>query len=305
MSQPPFASSGSLDDHRGGHVTENEMAVAIAEVEMPRADLGVDHQRRIHRPRRDVIRRRLDPKGRRRTGDIHIERESADPERSLDLDGHCGIGALHVGRRAEHRADPLARLAPTLKRLLGGFHGNLREDGDLLVRALRNIRPHQRRIEDARLLDHVARLDPRSLLDELDGRREKRLHASLGDGRGVLSVEMPDIGVESFDQFGVRDAVGRGIEAGRGNDCRAHGKLRSGLWHGGRGVSAPRIRSALHPPGLWPDSALDRKFKKRCLALMRESLAQLFAGPGLSLAAPESAQKPVSSPRRALPRKPA
>ena len=47
MSQPPIRLVGSLDDHRGGHVTENEMAVAVAEVEVARADLGVDHQRRI------------------------------------------------------------------------------------------------------------------------------------------------------------------------------------------------------------------------------------------------------------------
>ncbi len=103
----------------------------------------------------------------------------------------------------KHRPDELSWFAPARERLLGSFYADLRQDGDLLVRALRNIRPHQGRVEDARLLDHVARLDARSLLDELDGRWEKRLHAALGDGRGILGVGQFHIGVESLDQFGV------------------------------------------------------------------------------------------------------
>ncbi len=202
------------------------MTVAIAEVEVPRAYLRVDHQHRIRRSRRDVIYGRLDPKGCRRTRNIHVEREAADPERGLDFDGDCRISALHIGRRAQDSANPFARFAPALERLFGGFHANLRQNGDLLVRALRNSRPHQRWIEDARLLDHVARLDTRRLLDELDGRREKRLQASLGDGLGIFGVEPLHISVEGGHQLGVRDAVGRRIESGRGNDCRAHGKLR-------------------------------------------------------------------------------
>ena len=194
---------GSLDDHGGGHIAEDEMTVAIPEIEVPRADLRVNDQHRIRRSRRYVIHGRLDPEGCRRTRNIHIEREAADPERRLDFDGHRRISALHIGRRAQDSTNPFARFAPTLERVLGGFHADFRQNGDLLVRAFRNGRAHQRRIEDARLLDHVARLDARRLLNELDGRREKRLHASLGDGHGIFGVEPLHISVESLDQLGV------------------------------------------------------------------------------------------------------
>ena len=40
----------ALDDHRGGHVAEDEVAVAVPEVQVAGADLRIDHQHRAAEP---------------------------------------------------------------------------------------------------------------------------------------------------------------------------------------------------------------------------------------------------------------
>src|SRR3546814_18058558 len=79
------------------------MAVAVAPVQMARTDFGVHDE---HAPRvagANVIGGGLDAEGRRRAGDIHVETETVDAERVLNLDRHRGIRPLHFRRRAQHR----------------------------------------------------------------------------------------------------------------------------------------------------------------------------------------------------------
>ena len=51
----------------------------------------------------------------------------------------------------------------------------------------------------------------------------KRLDRSRVNRRSVLGIEVGDIGVESFHQLGVRDRIGRGEQAGGGDNGFLHG----------------------------------------------------------------------------------
>ena len=221
MSQPPCsaASSAALDDHGGGHVAEDEVAVAVAEVQVARADLRIDHQ---HRPRRaggHEVRGRLDAEGGGRAGHVHVEGEAVDAQRLLHLDGHGRIGALHVGGRAQHRVDLDGGLAPGARwpawppstAISASTESSSLERSGM-------IGPHDVRIDQAGLVDHVARLDARSLLDELGRGGRQRRHLAGRDGLGVGGVEALHIGVEGLHQLLVGEGVRRRVEAGGGDD---------------------------------------------------------------------------------------
>ena len=85
-----------LDNHGGGDVAEDEVAVAVAEIQVAGADLGIDHQHGLGRTGGHEVGGRLDPECRRRAGDVHVERKAFDAQRLLHFDGHGRIGALHV-----------------------------------------------------------------------------------------------------------------------------------------------------------------------------------------------------------------
>lgn len=53
---------GTLDDHRSGGVAEDEVAIAVAEVQVAGADFRVDHQHRAGLAGRHGIDRGLMPK---------------------------------------------------------------------------------------------------------------------------------------------------------------------------------------------------------------------------------------------------
>jgi len=103
--------------------------------------------------------------------------------------------------------------------------GDLGQDRELVVAALGDVGGHALGIDQPGLVDHEPRLDARGLLDELDGGGRQRLDLARGDGVGVRGVEPLDIGVEGLDQLGVREAVGRGVEPGGGDDRVCHGFL--------------------------------------------------------------------------------
>ena len=109
-------------------------------------------------------------------------------------------------------------LAGTLQRLLGSAHGHLAEDAPLIVGALGDARHHALRVEDAVLVDDEAALDARRFHDESSVGLGERLFATLGP-RYVL---LADVCVERFDEFFVRDLVGRNEEACGGNEYAAH-----------------------------------------------------------------------------------
>ena len=79
---------------------------------------GFDHQRRIGRARRDVSAAVLIAKVADEQATFMSKPKPSMPSACLDLDRHGRIGALHVGGRAEHAVDPLARLAPGARALV-------------------------------------------------------------------------------------------------------------------------------------------------------------------------------------------
>ena len=96
---------GAFDDEGGGDVAEDEMAVAVAEIEMARTDLRIAHQDRARVAGSDHVGGGLQAEGRRRAGDVHVEAETLDAERVLHFDRHGGIGALHVGGGDDYGVD--------------------------------------------------------------------------------------------------------------------------------------------------------------------------------------------------------
>src|SRR3546814_7588424 len=80
-----------LDQNRGRDVAEDEMAVAVAPVQMPRTNLGVHDEHALRMAGADIIGGGLDAEGSRRTGDIQVDTESIDAERVLHLDRHRRI----------------------------------------------------------------------------------------------------------------------------------------------------------------------------------------------------------------------
>ena len=209
--------------HRRRDIAEDEMAVAVAPVEMTAGDFRADDQHALRVARTDVVRRSLDTEGRRRTRDVHIEGETLDAQFLLDLDRHGRIGALHVRRGAQHRID-VGNIAPRLlQRLARSLHADLGHERQFLVRTLGQARLHRARIEDRFLRHHMARLDPAGLLDEFDRTRLQRSRVSCRDRIGVLGIEPFDIAIEAVDEFFVGDGFRRRKQPG-GRDDRAPGQ---------------------------------------------------------------------------------
>ena len=149
-----------LDQNGGGHVAEDEMAVAVAPVEMTGADFRVNHQYRAGAPGPNIIGRCLDAESRRGASDIHVETKAVlHPDRVLYLHGDRRIGALEIGTGAEHRVDILRLASGPFKRLLGSLHSDFGENRDFFIRALGQSRAHDLRVENRFLGEHKARLD--------------------------------------------------------------------------------------------------------------------------------------------------
>ena len=81
-----------------------------------------------------------------------------------------------------------APLPQRVEALAGRGHADLGQDGDLVVRPLGDVGAHDRRIDHAGLVDHIARLDARGLLDELFRGGDQRGRLAGGDRLGVLGV---------------------------------------------------------------------------------------------------------------------
>ncbi|MNX78890.1 hypothetical protein D3C86_1105010 [compost metagenome] len=202
-----------LQQHCGAGVAEDEVAVSIPEIEVPRADLGVHHQGQSGGAGRQQIRRRLDAEGGGRAGHVHVKGHAARPQIVLQLDGERRIGARHVGGR-HYDEIYLAGLATGGdQRLLGGGHRHLHHDGGLVIGALRQQGLHDVRIQHPLPAHQMAALDARGLLDELAARMLLGGQLAGVDGGGVLLVVEIHILVEGRHQLFVADGKGRGIEA--------------------------------------------------------------------------------------------
>ena len=207
-----------LDQHRGGDIAEDEMAVAVAHVVVAGADLRADHQHRTGIARTDEIGSSLDTESGRGTGDVHVKPEAFDPQRILYLDRHRRIGTLHVRGGAEHCID-IGCVAPGARqRIERGFHAHPGQHRKFVVAALGPARGHHFGIEQRRLAHHVPRLDPARLLDEFDRAGLQFEHVARGDLGRMIGVEPRNVSVEAGDQFFVADRFRRGEEPGRRDD---------------------------------------------------------------------------------------
>jgi hypothetical protein len=165
----------------------------------------------------------LDAEGGRRARHVHVVAVARDTERALHLDGDGRVGALHVAARDHDHVDVGRRAPGPLVRLAGGGHGHLGLQRDLLVAALGDARDHARRVEDAVLLHHIARLDAGDFFDELGARRLQRGALPRGDRVGVLGVEAGGVRVEAVDELFVRNRKRRRVQAGSADDDWLHG----------------------------------------------------------------------------------
>ena len=204
-----------LDEDRGRDVAEDEMAVAVAPVQMPRADFGVHDEHAPRMARANIIGGGLDTEGSRRAGDVHVEAEAVDAERVLDLDRHRGIGPLHVRRGAEHGVDISGVASGARERVLRRGDTDFGEDRNLVVAARGDPRRHMVGVENARLVDNMARPDAARLLDEFDARFCQFGDIARCDRRCIFPIVQCNILVKTGDKFFVGDRFGGGEEAGR------------------------------------------------------------------------------------------
>ena len=214
---------GTLDDHRSGGVAEDEVAVAVAEVQVAGADFRVDHQHRAGLAGGHGVDRGLDTEGGGGTRHVHVVAPAVDTEGGLHFDGDGRVGALQVGAGDDHAVDVGHAAAGTLEGFPGGAHGHLAEDAPLVVGTLGDARHHALRVEDAVLVDDEAALDAGSLLDEGAAGLTQRLDLAALDGGGIVGIELLNIGIEGSHQLVVGDAVGGGIQASATDYGFVHG----------------------------------------------------------------------------------
>ena len=209
---------GPLDNYRRADIAKDEVAVAVIPGLVARGDLGVDHQHALGAAGTHGVDGLLDGKGGRRAGHIHVKPIAARPQRLLDLDGHGRVGALHVGRRAQHGINLVAGLAGGIQRLARGIHGNLGHQRELVVGPLGKARVHAGRVQHAGFFEHIALLDAGGLFDEFDAGIGQRLAHACGDFVGKARVFLVHIAVEGFNQLGIGNGVRGLVNAGSADD---------------------------------------------------------------------------------------
>jgi len=215
---------GPLQNHRGTHVAENKVAVAVFPGQVPRADFRIDHQHAARGAVADGVDAGLDPKGRARAGHVHVIAPTVLHAQSLlHLHRHSRIGALHVGTGHQHRVQIVRLQAGAVQRLTGGVHGDLRLHRQLVVTAFGNIRRQPVRVENAFLVQNIALLNARRFLDERGVGAGQRLNIARFNGVGMAFVVAGHVFVEGSHQFFIGDGLFGGPESGTAdNDGMGH-----------------------------------------------------------------------------------
>jgi hypothetical protein len=151
-----------LDQDRGSRVAEDEMAVAVAPVQVAAGDLRIEHQHRARLARLHRVGRGLDAEGGRGAGHVHVEAEALDAQRLLHFDGDGRIRALQIAAGDHDHVDVLRRPARTRQRIARASHGDFRQHREFLVAALRDARHHPLDIEhsgiDTQYIDQGVRV---------------------------------------------------------------------------------------------------------------------------------------------------
>ena len=212
-----------LDDDGRAGVAENEMAVAVAPVQVAAGDFGIQDQHGARLAALHGGHGLLDAEGGRRTCHVHVKTITIDAERILHFHGHGRVGALHVAARHQYHVDIGRRAAGPRQRVFGGGHGHFRLQRQFVIAPLRDARDHARRVEDAFLFHHEARLDAGRLFDEGHARQFQRRHRARGDRVGVVGIELFRVSIEAGDQLFVGDRKWRRVQSGTADDDLFHG----------------------------------------------------------------------------------
>ena len=213
---------GPFHDDGGAGIAKDEVAVAVAPVQVARGNFRIQHQ---HRARLAALHRchgLLDAEGGRRAGYVHVEAVADDAQRFLHFHGHGRVAALHVGAGHQHHVDIGCGFAGAVHGLLGGRHADLCLQRQFIVGAFRDVRHHALRIQDAGFFHHVARLDAGRFLDEGHARWFQCRDRAFGDAAGVVRVELFDVGIEAGHQLFVGNRLCWSVEAGTADDGLFH-----------------------------------------------------------------------------------
>ncbi len=202
-----------LQQHCGAGIAEDKVTITIAKIEVPRADLRIDHQRHVGCACRQHVCGCLDAEGGRRAGHVHIKGHAARPQIVLQLDGQRRVGARHVGSGHDHQVDLAGLAAGGDQCLLGGGYCHLHHDGGHLIGPLRQQRLHDVGVEHPLAAHQITALDAGRLLDELAAGVLLGGELAGVDGGGVLLVVEIHILVEGGHQLFIADGKGWGIEA--------------------------------------------------------------------------------------------
>ena len=234
------------------------MAIAVAPLQMGRADFRIDDQCRPNRACTHHVRCRLNAEGGRRTGHVHIECKAACAQQLLDFDGNRWIGPLHVGRSTDHQINVLCRFPRLCQRLEGCIHSHLGHERWFVIGPLPQQRVHDRGIQHTRFVDHMALFDPAGFQDELFRGIFLRLKFTRRNRHGMLGIVQIDIGVEGRHKLGIGDDIVRRENTGscdRGRmhigspACRWLGRIYSPASPAGRGCDAAFLRLSQIPEG--------------------------------------------------------
>jgi len=130
--------------------------------------------------------------------------------------------AGYVGRGADDGIDVAALFAGSGHGLLRGLDGDFGHQRQLVVGTGLQPGVHAVDIQDACLVHHIALLDARGLLNELDARGRQGRDGAGFDLCRMLGVELLHVGVEGRHQLGVGDDVGRLVKTSTADDDRRH-----------------------------------------------------------------------------------
>ena len=174
----------------GGHIAEDEMAIAVAPFQMRRADLGVDHQRGTDRTRAHHVGGGLDAERGRGAGDIHVEGKALDAQRMLDLDGDRPDRRVRGWRRrrSPRRRPPRScRPGPAPSAAASTAISAITTASSST--RWRNSGMHHLRVENTGLVKHMALFDARGLDDEFLGGMLLGLDLAAAIASALLGVD--------------------------------------------------------------------------------------------------------------------